>query len=150
MTIPESAETIPQWRMQYNFTTLYEVDDMTAESLGIILNEFDMDDSLRFDSYFLYLRYKGPDVQCNFTCQIRFYCAATQVEFDKFEACIDELIIVEDDLQPGRLTVKFMLVVFYSMLVLFVLVSVILAYLFCCKTKRPNKMYSPLPNYIQM
>ena len=145
-----TSEEEPVWKAEYNFTILYNVDNLSAESLGFVLDEFTLEGSKRFENYFVHLRHDGPEVGCNMTCQLTFYCAATQVDYEKFDDCIDELIYVEEEMEPARFTMKLMLVVFYSMLVLFFFISSILIYLFCCKPKRANRMYSPLPNYIQM
>ena len=153
MEIPDSSSVVPSWKLEYNFTMLYDVPDLSADSLSFVISDWMRKVSSKFDNYLLHLRYLGGEVSCNYTCQLTSFCAASQIDYENFDICIDEYITLEEDeeeLLPSGVTVRFMLVVFYSLLVIFFLVSIILSYLFCCKKRRENRIYSPLPNYIQM
>ena len=146
MHIPEDNMETPTWKFEYNFTSLYKVKDLSAQSLYKIINEWSTKGSQRFSNFFKHLRYNGKPGDCNMECQFVFYCASIDLDYEDFDVCVENY---RDDAETAEM-VHFWLFLLYILLALCTVVTGVIVFMYCCRTRKINKDYSPLPNYIQL
>uniref|UniRef100_UPI00398EE317 acid sphingomyelinase-like phosphodiesterase 3b n=1 Tax=Pristiophorus japonicus TaxID=55135 RepID=UPI00398EE317 len=83
-----SANTVaPLWQMEYRLTEAFKVPDGTARSMQMAL------DRLYNDNYYLQKYYKYNSVnydltECDSNCRINQICAIKEVDFVKYEECV--------------------------------------------------------------
>jgi sphingomyelin phosphodiesterase acid-like 3 len=79
-----------QWKLVYNATEYYQLPDMGTQSLHTLAQSFLTDDA-RFNKYYqangvLY----DPQETCKDECKIIQYCSLTRIDYDDYEACVQD------------------------------------------------------------
>lgn len=78
------------WRVEYNFTSLYEVSDITPLSMEAIMGKLRANQTW-FDAYFRtnMVNYEAPWV-CEGMCRAVQTCAINHVDYSQYAYCVDE------------------------------------------------------------
>ena len=85
------------WRVEYNFTSLYEVDDISAMSMESITSKLRSNQTW-FDAYFRtnMVNYEAPWV-CNDMCRHVQTCAINHVDYSQYAYCVDQALAKHSD-----------------------------------------------------
>ena len=78
------------WRVEYNFTSLYEVNDINALSMESITSKL-LSNQTWFDAYFRtnMVNYEAPWA-CNDMCRHVQTCAINHVDYSQYAYCVDQ------------------------------------------------------------
>ena len=93
MNLTDSIHTgVARWELAYNFTSAYNVSDVSAASVYHIAEQIKANDTETLAKYFsFYSVLHNTDVlTCNDTCRIHHYCSIAAVDFDEHERCIED------------------------------------------------------------
>jgi len=85
------------WRVEYNFTSLYEVNDINAVSMESIYAKLQSNQTW-FDAYFRtnMVNYEAPWV-CNDMCRHVQTCAINNVDYSQYAYCVDQAMAKHSD-----------------------------------------------------
>ena len=81
---------LPNWQFEYNFTTLYNVTDLSAKSISMVTALLADPTSRTFVDYFFSysVLYNTSVDQCIFTCSQNMYCAVDTLDYEAHDACM--------------------------------------------------------------
>ena len=85
------------WRVEYNFTSLYEVNDINAMAMESIYAKLQSNQTW-FDAYFRtnMVNYEAPWV-CNDICRHVQTCAINHVDYSQYAYCVDQAMAKHSD-----------------------------------------------------
>ena len=85
------------WRVEYNFTSLYEVNDINALSMQSITSKLQSNQTW-FDAYFRtnMVNYEAPWA-CNDMCRHVQTCAINHVDYSQYAYCVDQAMAKQSD-----------------------------------------------------
>merc|ERR1712083_410638 len=85
------------WRVEYNFTSLYEVNDINAMSMESITSKLQSNQTW-FDAYFRtnMVNYEAPWA-CNDICRHVQTCAINHVDYSQYAYCVDQALAKQSD-----------------------------------------------------
>ena len=85
------------WRVEYNFTSLYEVNDINAMSMESITSKL-LSNQTWFDAYFRtnMVNYEAPWA-CNDMCRHVQTCAINHVDYSQYAYCVDQAMASRSD-----------------------------------------------------
>ena len=88
-----------EWELAYNFTTTYNVSNVSGESIYHMakqLRDNDTDVFTKYYSYFTVLQ--DTDIShCNDSCRRHHYCSIAAVDQDDFKICVLDLSTTQTD-----------------------------------------------------
>ena len=89
------------WELAYNFTSAYNVGDVSAESVYHIAEQIRMNNTEVFGLYhaFYSVLYNKDLSTCNDTCHIRHYCSIAAVDLTAFDACTGDIYSFQPDMR---------------------------------------------------
>lgn len=87
-----NQKNTPAWYIEYSATEAYGLPDVSAASMGILADKFREKDSEDFKRYLMYnsVKYEGDNKPCNSRCKKSHVCTITELNLDKFQACMDK------------------------------------------------------------
>jgi hypothetical protein len=91
------------WRIEYNFTSLYEMDNINPASMGGLSSKLAANQTW-FDAYFRtnMVNYEGPWL-CNAMCRHVQTCAISHVDYSDYAYCVDQAVALGLDTGLGGL-----------------------------------------------
>ena len=80
------------WRVEYNFTSLYEVSDINPATMESINSRLKANQTW-FDAYFRtnMVSFEGP-WECNSMCRIVHTCAISNVDYNDYSFCVNQAL----------------------------------------------------------
>lgn len=78
----------PEWVLEYKATDAYRIPDVSPESLHSLVKTFKTPGSSNFEKYYLYNSVSAGGEQCNEECKTAQICGITEVDFEKYDACV--------------------------------------------------------------
>lgn len=78
------------WRVEYNFTSLYEVSDINPAAMESINSRLKANQTW-FDAYFRtnMVSFEGP-WECNSMCRLVHTCAISNVDYNDYSFCVNQ------------------------------------------------------------
>ena len=84
------ASNEPVWEKEYEFTKLYNVTDMSGDTIAEIINKIENPNSTEFKLYFKSFSalYNTSFEQCDKECSRKLYCSAVALDYEGYAVCM--------------------------------------------------------------
>ncbi|XP_072375672.1 cyclic GMP-AMP phosphodiesterase SMPDL3A-like [Diabrotica undecimpunctata] len=93
-TANANENRIAEWTVEYNFSTYYSINEISAGSLHALADKFTQDNPYGNSIFSKYYRSNSvrlntsPSTGCDSTCAHTHFCAITRVDYDEFHQCM--------------------------------------------------------------
>uniref|UniRef100_A0A6P7G735 Acid sphingomyelinase-like phosphodiesterase 3b n=1 Tax=Diabrotica virgifera virgifera TaxID=50390 RepID=A0A6P7G735_DIAVI len=93
-TANANENRIAEWTVEYNFSTYYSINEISAGSLHALADKFTQDNPYGNSIFTKYYRSNSvrlntsPSTGCDATCAHTHFCAITRVDYDEFHQCM--------------------------------------------------------------
>ncbi|CAG9860991.1 unnamed protein product [Phyllotreta striolata] len=85
---------LAEWSVEYNFSTYYSINEISAGSLHALADKFTQDNPYGNSVFNKYYRANSvrfntnPSTGCDATCAHTHFCTITRVDYDQFQQCM--------------------------------------------------------------
>ena len=79
----------PDWLIDYKATDVFNIPNVSPQSLHSLVQTFQDQKSTNFDKYYLYNSVSAGGEHCDKYCKTAQICAITKIDFDDYNECVE-------------------------------------------------------------
>lgn len=78
----------PDWLIEYKATEVFNIPDVSPQSLHSLVQTFKSEESSNFNKYYLYNSVSAGGENCDGNCKTAQICGITKIDFDEYDECL--------------------------------------------------------------